>query len=338
LLQGQRFAVFESELGSEKNHCEGSSTRKRAHSDDTDKDGSSPREPEVNIDGVKEMARTNRRKTNAAKQHVEEPSIAPEISLIGPAFDCQLPPSRFSTPSVERSPAPSIHAPDVYIFHDEEDHYLARVALTNCTLPQPPPGKDLQLSSSSTLPTTAGVVRTHFTGSARADGFYKCKENAESGIRSQFQSGNAAVGVDCDLQPQLHVISSRATRANARRYAQGVKELHQVQRTTALSKGETAPNEFSSKFNQLQTRKKHLRFARSPIHDWGLYTMERIAQGEMVIEYVGEIIRYQVAEKREKTYERQGIGSSYFFRLDEDLVVDATKKGNLGSVISFFLR
>lgn len=51
-----------------------------------------------------------------------------------------------------------------------------------------------------------------------------------------------------------------------------------------------------------------------------------------MIEYVGEVIRAQVADKREKAYERQGIGSSYLFRIDEDLVVDATKKGNLGYV------
>lgn len=75
-----------------------------------------------------------------------------------------------------------------------------------------------------------------------------------------------------------------------------------------------------------------MRFARSPIHDWGLYAMEKISRGEMVIEYVGEVIRAQVADKREKAYERQGIGSSYLFRIDEDLVVDATKKGNLGYV------
>jgi hypothetical protein len=41
----------------------------------------------------------------------------------------------------------------------------------------------------------------------------------------------------------------------------------------------------------------------------------------------------EVADKREKAYERQGIGSSYLFRIDEDLVVDATKKGNLGCVV-----
>ncbi|KIJ63624.1 hypothetical protein HYDPIDRAFT_92226, partial [Hydnomerulius pinastri MD-312] len=105
-------------------------------------------------------------------------------------------------------------------------------------------------------------------------------------------------------------------------------------RIVALSKGETAAAELSIKLCQLQTRKKHLRFVTSPIHDWGLYAMEGIAKGEMVIEYLGEIIMTQVADKREKLYDRQDIGSSYLFRIDEDLVVDGTKKGSLGRLIN----
>ena len=46
------------------------------------------------------------------------------------------------------------------------------------------------------------------------------------------------------------------------------------------------------------------------------------------------MIRAQVADRREQKYERQGIGSSYLFRVDDDLVVDATKKGNLGRLIN----
>lgn len=65
---------------------------------------------------------------------------------------------------------------------------------------------------------------------------------------------------------------------------------------------------------------------------WLVVVCRHIPAGDMVIEYVGELIRQQVADKREKAYERQGIGSSYLFRVDEDLVVDATKKGNLGYV------
>ncbi|KAJ6612763.1 hypothetical protein B0H10DRAFT_1806850, partial [Mycena sp. CBHHK59/15] len=183
---------------------------------------------------------------------------------------------------------------------------------------------------------TAPTFRKHFTGSARTEGFYKITHAEKIAYVSQYQARatNVAAIVPVDDSPLQHVESSRSNRANARRRAQGLEEINQVQRAVALSKGETTANELSFKFNQLQTRKKHLRFARSPIHDWGLYAMERIARGEMVIEYVGEVIRAQVAEKREKAYERQGIGSSYLFRIDEDLVVDATKKGNLGRLIN----
>lgn len=36
-----------------------------------------------------------------------------------------------------------------------------------------------------------------------------------------------------------------------------------------------------------------------------------------------------MADKREMAYERSGIGSSYLFRIDDDFVVDATKKGSM---------
>jgi len=46
------------------------------------------------------------------------------------------------------------------------------------------------------------------------------------------------------------------------------------------------------------------------------------------------VIRDRVADVREKRYERRGIGSSYMFRIDEDSVIDATKKGNLARFIN----
>lgn len=48
--------------------------------------------------------------------------------------------------------------------------------------------------------------------------------------------------------------------------------------------------------------------------------MEIIAPDDMIIEYVGQKIRSVVADVREKNYERRGIGSSYLFRIDEDIV------------------
>ena len=48
----------------------------------------------------------------------------------------------------------------------------------------------------------------------------------------------------------------------------------------------------------------------------------------MVIEYVGQLVRSLVADRREVDYTKRGIGSSYLFRIDSDHIIDATKCGN----------
>ncbi|KAK6462829.1 histone methyltransferase [Scheffersomyces coipomensis] len=115
--------------------------------------------------------------------------------------------------------------------------------------------------------------------------------------------------------------SSRVNRANNRRFAADI---------TAQLGNET---EVLS-LNALTKRKKPVSFARSAIHNWGLYALEPIAAKEMIIEYVGESIRQQVAENREKSYLKTGIGSSYLFRIDENTVIDATKKGGIARFIN----
>ena len=55
--------------------------------------------------------------------------------------------------------------------------------------------------------------------------------------------------------------------------------------------------------------------------------------GEMVIEYAGEEIRAVLTDKRENYYESKGIGC-YMFRIDDEVVVDATMKGNAARFIN----
>ena len=88
------------------------------------------------------------------------------------------------------------------------------------------------------------------------------------------------------------------------------------------------------RFNQLKKRKKPVKFARSAIHNWGLYAMENIPKDDMIIEYVGEEVRQQIADLREKRYLKSGIGSSYLFRIDDNTVIDATKKGGIARFIN----
>uniref|UniRef100_A0A672MJU3 SET domain-containing protein n=2 Tax=Sinocyclocheilus grahami TaxID=75366 RepID=A0A672MJU3_SINGR len=54
----------------------------------------------------------------------------------------------------------------------------------------------------------------------------------------------------------------------------------------------------------------------------------------MIIEYVGQSIRQVIADMRERRYEKEGIGSSYLFRVDQDTIIDATKCGNLARFIN----
>ena len=62
--------------------------------------------------------------------------------------------------------------------------------------------------------------------------------------------------------------------------------------------------------------------------------METIGADEMVIEYVGEMVRQAVADERERRYEAAGIGSSYLFRVDHDYIIDATRNGSLARFIN----
>ncbi|XP_066357017.1 histone-lysine N-methyltransferase ATXR7-like isoform X2 [Miscanthus floridulus] len=88
------------------------------------------------------------------------------------------------------------------------------------------------------------------------------------------------------------------------------------------------------KIPQMKARKKRLRFQRSKIHEWGLVALELIEAEDFVIEYVGQLIHRRVSDIRESQYEKSGIGSSYLFRLDDDFVVDATKRGGLARFIN----
>lgn len=65
----------------------------------------------------------------------------------------------------------------------------------------------------------------------------------------------------------------------------------------------------------------------------GLFAARDLEKHTMVIEYIGEVIRNEVANKREKLYEQQNRGI-YMFRLDDDNVVDATMSGCLARYIN----
>lgn len=72
----------------------------------------------------------------------------------------------------------------------------------------------------------------------------------------------------------------------------------------------------------------------SKIHGIGIFAGQRIPSGTRIIEYVGELIGKKVADKRERFYKENGILSVYLFKIFDDLIVDATLKGNLARFIN----
>ncbi|XP_031279661.1 uncharacterized protein LOC116138078 isoform X3 [Pistacia vera] len=83
---------------------------------------------------------------------------------------------------------------------------------------------------------------------------------------------------------------------------------------------------------------KHLVVYKSGIHALGLYTSRFISRGEMVVEYVGEIVGLRVADKRENEYDSgrklQYKSACYFFRIDKEHIIDATCKGGIARFVN----
>jgi histone-lysine N-methyltransferase SETD1 len=71
----------------------------------------------------------------------------------------------------------------------------------------------------------------------------------------------------------------------------------------------------------------------SEIHGWGLYADCRFTSGDIVAEYIGEYISNAIANVREKYYRKQRI-QDYQFRVNENVVIDATLKGGYARYIN----
>jgi histone-lysine N-methyltransferase MLL3 len=136
-----------------------------------------------------------------------------------------------------------------------------------------------------------------------------------------------------------------------------VKRIHNFQRATGGTKGnldraakdmvptliglETigpySKNFVQSKSSQYRKMKQEWRqnvvLARSRIQGLGLYASRDLEKGQMIIEYIGEIIRSELTDIREKMYEKTNHGI-YMFRLDDQRVVDATLSGGVARYIN----
>ena len=169
----------------------------------------------------------------------------------------------------------------------------------------------------------------HKTGCARTEGRYQIRHEDKWYTQR---------GLLSSLQPEQHTFFETPQpldEAAARRNVNSSKRQNRTALRRQVEECRFVDGDADALHaSDLKYRGKRVKFGKSRIHDWGLFALERIEVDEMVIEYVGELVRDKVADIREKTYEKQGMGSSYMFRIDDSHIIDATRKGNLARFIN----
>lgn len=243
---------------------------------------------------------------------------------------------------------------------DEEDMAFARRALADCAAYDIGDAKlwawkqkeikalnsDGAAGLAQPKPLIQGYYVPNPSGSARTEGVKKILNEEKSKYlphRIKVQKAREARQAQINANPNAvaeaaekakiaaaeklaSTATSRSNRVNNRRL---VNDINLQKQSFATSDADVA-----IRFNQLKKRKKLVKFDRSAIHGWGLYAEENIGINELIIEYVGEKVRQKVADMREIKYEKQGVGSSYLFRMMDDEIVDATKKGGIARFIN----
>ncbi|KAL6863720.1 hypothetical protein ACP4OV_016623 [Aristida adscensionis] len=83
------------------------------------------------------------------------------------------------------------------------------------------------------------------------------------------------------------------------------------------------------------TFRKRLTFGKSRIHGFGVFAKVAHKAGDMMIEYIGEIVRPPISDTRERRIYNSLVGAgTYMFRIDDERVIDATRAGSIAHLIN----
>ena len=72
---------------------------------------------------------------------------------------------------------------------------------------------------------------------------------------------------------------------------------------------------------------RRIQTRRSGVHGKGVFAMQDIAEGEVIIEYQGQVISWQEAQDRHP-HDPDQPNHTFYFHIDEDRVIDAKYGGN----------
>lgn len=93
------------------------------------------------------------------------------------------------------------------------------------------------------------------------------------------------------------------------------------------TKATPAPSKKSAKPAAARTGGRRIQVRRSGVHGKGVYAIQPIAEGQVVIEYKGEIIDWPEALRRHP-HDPTDPHHTFYFHVDENHVIDAKYGGN----------
>lgn len=126
----------------------------------------------------------------------------------------------------------------------------------------------------------------------------------------------------------IHKIEEWHKRLYLRPYATMRRRKYILARKSGLP---ILKSQFDDNVNDNNAKKgvigKRVYFEKSEIQGYGLFALEPISTKDFICEYTGQLIRMEVADRREKKLSRKGFQHMYLFRLGQ-MVIDATQHGS----------
>ena len=95
----------------------------------------------------------------------------------------------------------------------------------------------------------------------------------------------------------------------------------------AVNGADTSPGETMAKSDAAASSARRIQVRRSGVHGKGVFAVQRIAEGETIIEYVGEVINWKEALRRHP-HDPKDPNHTFYFHIDENRVIDAKVGGN----------